>query len=173
LRSSSPSRRGGGIRRTIVGGLTALVKGKTVETALVGGLSIAPDALLALGEIQRIRFEGRSPWDALVNFARLELFQYTGILYQPTAVSNGLREVFGMNSFRSLAQSGDWSWEPLTRFNYDIPNIGRSPLKIGPIDNYGMKMLPRIILRFARKVPVVGKVLRQLLNAPNPLRRLG
>jgi hypothetical protein len=41
------------------------------------------------------------------------------------------------------------------------------------IDNYGMKLIPRILLKFAKKIPVAGKILRQLLNAPNPLRRLG
>src|SRR3972149_4284003 len=61
-RSSSPARsppRRKGLRGAIVGGFTALVKGKTVEPALVGGLSVTPDLLVLIGEGQRVRIEDK------------------------------------------------------------------------------------------------------------------
>lgn len=153
----------------VIGGFTAIVSSKTVGGAVVGVAGSAPDALVFIGELQRVRLEGKSGMDAFIDFARYELFQYTGIWYDRAAVGNSLKATLSA----MVSSGGKWSWRPLDRLNYDIPGVGRSPLKVGMIDNYGMKFLPRIILKFAKKIPLVGKILRMILNAPNPLRALG
>lgn len=121
---------------------------KTVGQALKAVIAGAPDINVAGGEISRVHYEKKPFLDALKTVAELELANYTGL-----------------NRF-----DGKWKWQPLRTDAYDWAKFGRSPIKIGPVYNYGIKILGPKAVDLVQKVPLIGPYVRKILSTRSPLK---